>query len=80
MNLPSVDELVGKRVFLINPGGYSRYAGTVLGRVKNLEGSTLYDDWADIDWDCKVHPCTTPMEIKHLRIADKGEQNEPAKR
>ena len=66
----SVDALVGKRVFLNNPNGYLNYIGTVRGRWEPFKGSSVYDEWADIDWDIKVRPCTNPMEIKHLRLAN----------
>jgi hypothetical protein len=23
-------------------------------------------EWADVDWDTPVHPCTTPIETRHL--------------
>lgn len=73
-----INELIGKRVFLVNPGGYPAYAGTVRGRWKPFEGSTVYDEWADVDWDVKVHPCTTPIETKHLVLAPPGYPKFPA--
>jgi len=58
----------GKRVYLNNPEGYPRYAGTVRGHFEAFKGSGVYYDWADIDWDHKSHPCTNPIEIQHLRF------------
>ena len=75
----NVDVLIGKRVLLINPGGYSGYAGTVRGRYAPLKGSTVYDEWADIDWDTKVHPCTNPIEVKHLRLINAESDAKEAK-
>jgi hypothetical protein len=72
----SLHSLVGKRVHLINPSGYPRYGGTVRGHWAPFRGSRVYDDWADIDWDHKVHPCTNPMEIKHLRLANARNQGQ----
>lgn len=55
----------GDRVVLINKGGYDNYRGTI--RRVFVWG---FDWWADINWDCKSHPCTTPMETDHLKLCD----------
>jgi len=49
------------RVTFNNPQGCRDYQGTVkrIFKVGNQE-------WADINWDIPVHPCTTPMQTKHL--------------
>jgi hypothetical protein len=52
----------GTIVEYINPLGYNHYRG-VVERV-NLVGG---EEWVHVNWDIKVHPCTTPMLIKHLR-------------
>jgi hypothetical protein len=54
-----VERLV--RVILDNPGGYNNYQGTVK-RVFSVGNQ----EWADIEWDMPIHPCTTPMETRHL--------------
>ena len=57
------DIKINQRVVLNNPDpdGYDNYQGTVthVYMIGNQE-------WAKIDWDCSIHPCTTPMETKHL--------------
>lgn len=63
----------GDRVIYHNPGGYDKYAGTVT-RVFEW-GKDRW--WADINWDLPVHPCTTPMEIKHLILVNaENQENE----
>lgn len=49
------------RVILNNPNGYNNYQGTV--KRVFMWGN---QEWADIEWDVPIHPCTTPMETKHL--------------
>ena len=49
------------RVILDNPGGYNNYQGIVT-RVFSIGNQ----EWADIEWDMPIHPCTTPMETRHL--------------
>ena len=53
----------GDRVRLINPEGYNNYQGTVC--------DIYLPGWRWIDWDCKAHPCTSPMKTKHLEIVKK---------
>ena len=49
------------RVIYRNPGGYDNYQGTV--KRVFMWGD---QEWADIKWDLPYHPCTTPMETRHL--------------
>jgi len=58
------------RVILNNPGGYNNYQGTVK-RVFSIGNQ----EWADIEWDMPVHPCTTPMETRHLILVNKNSVN-----
>lgn len=46
----------------LNPGGYDKYTGTVTA-VFNWGGAM----WADIKWRTRGHPCTTPMELIHVK-------------
>lgn len=54
----------GDRVRLINKGGYDNYQGTVT----KIQMHGKSGPWADIKWDMPHHPCTTPMETKHLEV------------
>lgn len=54
----------GDRVRLINKGGYNNYQGTVT----KIQMHGKSGPWADIKWDMPHHPCTTPMETKHLEV------------
>jgi hypothetical protein len=64
----------GDRVRLINKGGYNNYQGTVT-KVQ-MHGNS--GPWADIKWDMPHHPCTTPMETKHLEVVmNEGEHPLP---
>ena len=54
-------DLSGIRVVLNNPSGFRGYKGTVK---KVFAIGT--QEWADVDWDTPVHPCTTPIETRHL--------------
>ena len=56
-----LDFLSGIRVVLNNPSGFRGYKGTVK---KVFAIGT--QEWADVDWDTPVHPCTTPIETRHL--------------
>jgi hypothetical protein len=60
--------LINKQVTLRNPGGYDKYTGTVTGVL--LVGD---DWWANINWEIKVHPCTSPMQIEHLILKKENE-------
>lgn len=53
----------GDRIILNNPGGYP-YRGTLI--VKAWPENPAISDWWEIDWDVKSHPCTSPMQEKHL--------------
>lgn len=61
----SDDPLTGKEVHLINPGGYDKYRGVV-------ENVFLWgnEKWADVDWEISVHPCTSPIQVEHLILAE----------
>lgn len=51
------------RVILNNPGGYNGYEGTVC---RVFKSGGVGDEWADILWDIPHHPCTSPMQTRHL--------------
>lgn len=52
-------------VILRNPGGYNNYHGTI--KRVFMWGN---QEWADIDWDIPVPPCTSPMQTEHLILAN----------
>jgi len=55
-------KLTNQEVYLINPGGCENYEGVVT-RVF-LIGN---EEWADIKWELPYHPCTSPMQVIHLK-------------
>ena len=64
--LEDVKNLIGKRVRLINPGGYDKYEGSIID--SNPFNLKKENEWVDVKWDISFHPCTTPIELKHLQI------------
>lgn len=59
-------QLIGKRVRLINPGGYDKYEGSIIDI--NPFDLKNENEWVGIKWDIPFHPCTTPIELKNLQI------------
>jgi hypothetical protein len=55
----------GTVVELINPSGYHHYSGVVL---RTYHYGAAGDEWAEVDWEVKGHPCTSPIQTKHLRV------------
>ncbi len=56
---------LGATVYYNNQkGGYPYYEGIVT----SIERVGHTGPWAHIKWKCPVHPCTTPMELEHLRL------------
>jgi len=54
-------DLSGIRVVLNNPSGYRGYKGTV---EKVFPIGT--QEWAFVDWDTPVYPCSKLIETRHL--------------
>jgi len=72
------------RVRLKNLGGYIDYQGTVTG-LAFQETATLpsskaalavprsKESWVHVKWDIPHHPCTSPIQLKHLIPLEIGE-------